>query len=264
MLHFQAKVEPPGSGPDHLSGAVMPTQDGTHRIISDPAHKRQFGYDLHVTPLGDGQTLRLTLAPLSRSGPGGASFDAIPSWTMLAPPRFPVVPVMRAGDTAAIDLLINPSTGQKIVEYLTVERGDLDPARVSQTAPRDFAVDDVELFLDRPRVYVNGKLIDATADSRGGIRAHTVWLFLPSMGTFIVSLWQEPGLGFEKAGMLQGQTMTFRSGSSEYRVECASSIAPGSGIYNLYVRYEPGSFNGRDSEFTIGGADKGAWLIRKH
>jgi hypothetical protein len=263
IVRFLAKVEPPGGGPERLPGGVMPTQDGTHRVISDAAHKRQFGYDLHGVLSSDGQTLRVTLGPLTRAGKGGGSFEVEPGWTLIAPPKFPVVPVMHVGDVAAVELLINPATGQKVVEYLSLERADLDPGHVSKTPPRDFGVDDIELMLDRPRVWLNGKLLEATADSSGGIRAHTLWLFLPGEGTFVVSLWPEPGLGFQKAGMLQGSTMTFRKGASEYRVECASPIAPGSGVYNVYLHHEPASANGRDKEFAIGGADKGAWLIRK-
>jgi hypothetical protein len=170
---------------------------------------------------------------------------------------------MRAGDVAAIDLLVNPATGQKVVEYLSVERADLDPNRITKTPPRDFGLDDVELFLDRPRVFANGKLLEYTADSRGGIRAHAVWLFLPGEGTFVVSLQPEPEHDFLKAGMLQGSTMTFRNGPTEYRVECASPISPGSGAYNIYLHFEPGTRNGNSSTFSIGGADKGAWLVLK-
>jgi hypothetical protein len=260
IVRFLVKVEPPGTGPAQLSGSVIPTSDGTHRVINDAAHKRQFGYDLHATLMGDGQTLRLTLGPLTQ---GHGSFDVNPSWTLIAPPSFPVVPVMRAGDAAAIDLLVNPATGQKVVEYLSVERADLDPIHITKASPRDFGLDDVELFLDRPRVFINGKLLEYTADSRGGIRAHAVWLFLPDVGTFVVSLQPEPGHDFLKAGMLQRSTMTFRNGSSEYRVECASPIAPGSGVYNIYLHFEPGARNGNSSKFTIGGADKGAWLVHK-
>jgi hypothetical protein len=263
IVRFLAKVEPAGNGPAQFPGGVMPTADGTHRIISDAAHKRRFGYDLHVLPLGDGQTLRLTFGPLTNIGQPRGAFEIEPGWSLIAPPAFPVVPVMRVGDVAAIDLLINPTTGQKIVEYLSVERANLDPTRIVKTTPRDLGIDDVELFLDRPRVWVNGKFLESTADSRGGIRAHALWLFLPGEGTFVIGLWPEPGLGFQKAGMVQGSAMTFRNGASEYRVECASPIAPGSGIYNVYVHFEPGSRNGRESEFTIGGADKGAWLVRK-
>jgi hypothetical protein len=238
----------------------MPTSDGTHRLINDPAHKRQFGYDLRGVLLGDGQTLQITLGPLT---PGRGSFEVNPGWTLIAPPSFLVVPVMHAGDTASIDLLVNPSTGQKLVDYLSVERADLDPTRITKTPQRDFGLDDVELFLDRPRVFINGKLLEYTADSRGGIRAHAVWLFLPGEGTFVISLQPEPGHDFLKVGMLQGSTMSFRNGSSEYRVECASPIAPGSGVYNIYLHFEPGARNGKNSTFMIGGADKGAWLVHK-
>jgi hypothetical protein len=257
IIRFQAKVEPASAGPGLLSGGVTPTPDGTHRTISDAAHKRKLGYDLHAEMLGDGQTLRITLGPLTPA----KQLEA--GWTWIAPPSFPVVPVMRAGNSAAIDLLVNPATGQKVVEYLTVERADLDPTRVAKTPPRDFGVDDVELFLDRPRVWINGNLLQASVNFGGAIRAHTLWLFLPGEGTFVIALLPEAGRGFPKAGMMQGSTMTFRNGSSEYRVECGSAIAPGSGIYNVYLHYEPGARNGRNSEFMIGGADKGAWLVSR-
>jgi hypothetical protein len=263
VLHFSAKMEPPGTGPEQLHGGVIPTADGTHRVINDAAHKRQFGYDLHAVLLGDGQTLRLTFGPLTSVGKQRGSFEIEPGWTLIAPPKFPVVPVMHVGDVAAVDLLINPATGQKVVEYLSLERPDSDFTAALKEPPRDFGVDDVELLLDRPRVWRNGSLLQSTADFRGGIRAHTLWLFLPGEGTFVVSLWPESGLGFQKAGMLQGRTLTFRSGSSEYRVVCANPVAPGSGVYNVYLHRDPAAPNGRDTEFTIGGADKSAWLIRK-
>jgi len=258
IVRFSAKIEPPGSGPAHLSGGVMPFGDGTHRAISDAAHKRKFAYDLHGTLLPDGQTLQLTLTALTGSP---RLVEIEPGWSLVPLRNLPVVPSLRAGDTAAVDLLVNPTTGQKVVEYLTVERAELDPTRISRNPPRDFGIDDVDLFLDRPRAWVNGKFLEATANGSGGIRAHALWLFLPGEGTFVLSLW--PEAGFQKAGMLEGHTMTFRNGASEYRVECASPIAPGSGLFNLYLHYEPGAHNGRASEFSIGGADKGAWLIRK-
>jgi len=255
IIRFQAKVEPEGTGQARLSGGVAPTSDGTHRTISDPAHKRKLGYDLRAELLGDGQTLRITLGPLTKAS------QLEPGWTWIAPPSFPVVPMMRAGNTAAIDLLVNPATGQKVVEYLSVERADLDPTRVAKNPPRDFSMDDVELLLDRPRVWINGNLLPSSANSGGAIRAHALWLFLPGEGIFVISLWPEQG--FAKAGMLQGSVMTFRNSSSEYRVECASPIAPGSGVYNVYLHHEAGARHGRTSEFMIGGADKGVWLIRK-
>jgi len=32
---------------------------------------------------------------------------------LLAPPKYPVIPNLKVGDTVALDLLVNPATGQK-------------------------------------------------------------------------------------------------------------------------------------------------------
>src|SRR5690348_3346495 len=79
IVRFDATIEPKGAGAGRLPGGVTPTSDGTHRIITDAAHKRKFGYDLHATLLSDGQTLRIALGPLSGDRPGH-SFQIEPGW----------------------------------------------------------------------------------------------------------------------------------------------------------------------------------------
>jgi hypothetical protein len=249
IVRFQARLEPAGNGPQELPGGVAPGGDGARRYFTDTAHKQKFSYDLHGELLPDGQTLRLTVERPTQSA--GSTHTGL-GWTRISN--------LRAGDTAAIDLLVNPNTGQKVVEYLTVERAALDPSRVAKEPPRDFSIDDVELVLDSPRVWANGKLIESSANFGGGIQARMLWLWVPDEGTFVVSLWPESGHEFHKAGMMQGNTMTFRNGSSEYRVECDKPIAPGSGIYNVYLHWEPAP---RDRQFNIGGTDKGRWISRK-
>jgi hypothetical protein len=253
IIRFQAKVEPAGTAPQYLPGSVTPTAGGTQRFIRDAEHKRELGYDLRGKL--EGESLRITLAPLTTQ-----SLVRQAGWSFMSPPKLPAVPPMRAGDIARVDLLINHATGQKIVEYLTVERAALDPARIAKEPPRDFTVDDVELDVNGPRVWVNGKLMESSANFAGGIRAYTIWFFLPGEGTFVVALAPQAGHEFHKAGMMQGNTMTFRNGASEYRVECSSSIAPGSGIYNVYLHYEAGTH--RNTEFSIGGTGKGGWFSR--
>ena len=249
IVRFQAKLEPAGKGPREFPGGVAPTADGAHRYFTDTAHKQKFSYELHGELLPDGKTLRLTVDRPTQSA-GSSKTDL--GWTRISN--------LHAGDTAAIDLLVNPNTGQKVVEYLTVERAALDPSRVAKEPPRDFTLDDIELVLDSPHVWVNGRLIESTANMSVAIQARTLWMWVPDEGTFVVSLWPEPGHEFRKAGMMQGNTMTFRNGSSEYRVECAKPIAPGSGIYNVYLHSEPPA---RDRQFNIGGTDKGRWISRK-
>ena len=51
-----------------------------------------------------------------------------PSWTPIALLKYPLVPDVRAGDTVAIDLLENPTTGQKVVDYLVFKRSNATAA----------------------------------------------------------------------------------------------------------------------------------------
>jgi len=103
---------------------------------------------------------------------------------------------------------------------------------------------------------------DAT-QSRGGITAHTLWLYLHGTSPVTISLWPHPERGFQKAGVLHGSTVSLHLGSSHFSVECSSAIAPGSGLYNVYVQLDPAR-PGRNEPFSFGGSDKGAWLTRKH
>lgn len=256
-LRFAARVEPAGSSTGKFSGGVMPTARGVHRLISDIADKQELGYDVLLEPLVDGQTMQLTFKPLNVT----PDVPIEPGYKLLPPPKFPVGPVMHVGDTVALVLLVNPFTHQKLVDYLSLYPAGADEKQARKSV-QDFTVNDVQLNLDRPRVWVNGKLFEDDSQSKGGITAHALALYLAGNGAFVISLWPDPRLNLQKAGMLDGNTLTFRAGSSEYRVECASNIAPGTGIYNVYVHHDP-AWARKDTHFEIGGADNAAWLIRK-
>lgn len=256
-IRFVTRVEPPGQNArGHLPGAVITDAGRAHHIINDPAHKRSFGYDLRLEPSADGNAVQLRIEPLKFSPE--LKYSVEPGWTLLAPPKYPVIPNLKVGDTVALDLLVNPATGQKIVDYLTLQRSG------GVAAPHDFSLADVELFLNQPRVRVNGKLVEATATYQNGVSGTVVWLYLAGHGRFVVSLFPNEKLGFQKNGVTSADTLTFREGATEYRVECASAIAPGSGPYNLYVVHETGwRARGMEEPFMIGAADKAEWVVGK-
>ena len=256
-VQFVTRVEPPGENPrGRLPGAVITDAGRAHHIINGPAHKRSFGYDLRLEPSADGNTVQLRIEPLKFSPEQKYSVE--PGWTLLAPPKYPVIPNLKVGDTVALDLLVNPATGQKIVDYLTLQRSG------GAAAAHDFSLADVELLLNQPRVRVNGKLVEATATYRAGVSGAVVWLYLAGHGRFVASLFPNEKLGFQKNGVTSAETLTFREGATEYRVECASAIAPGSGPYNLYVVHETGwRAGGMEEPFMIGAADKAEWVVGK-
>ena len=248
-VQFATKMEPRGNVVERFPGAVAPTKDGVvHRMISDRPNRRQFGYDLRLDLLPAPQTVRLRIEPLTVLGaPAG--------WTLLAPSKYPVISPVRIGETVAFDLLVNPVTSQKIVEYLTLRSNAFERLRAAGT-PSDFSPADVNLTIENPRIWMNGKFEEATADNSDGIAAHILWLFLPE-GAFEISLWPEPALGFQKAGVVASKTLTFHDGSSEYRLESSAQIVPGEGLYNVYVLRDPdwGPGPGK-AGFSLGGAGK--------
>ncbi len=250
-VRFLTKVEPQGNSASRLPGAIIVDNGRIHHLIQDDATKRSFGYDLRLEPNSDLTSVQLYIEPMQFTP--GHEVSANAGFTMMALPRYPVIPKVRVGDTVAVSLLVNPSTGQRVMDYLTV-------TRAVETPPHDFTLADVELLLDRPRVEIDGKLVEAGTDFPMAIRAAWLWLYIEGRGRFIVSLFPNEKLGFSKNGQTFGNTLTFRAGSSEYRVESRTPIAPGPGAYNLYVLHQP-TWHGTRDAFTIGGVDRPESII---
>ncbi len=254
-VHFVTKVEPPGEFPRaHLPGAIFTENGRVHHIIEDAAHKRAFAYDLRAEPGADENTIQIHIEPMKLSKPGLYTVES--GWTLLELPKYPVIPKVKVGDTVALDLLVNPATGQKIVDYLTV-------VRRADGEAHDFMLPDIEMTLNHPRVMVNGKLAESTAHFQSGISGQVVWFYLAGHGRFILSLLPDAKGWSQKHGVVSGNTLTFRAGPAEYRVECDGPIAPGSGPYNLYTIYEPDWRIGAMEPFMLGAAGKAEWVIGK-
>jgi hypothetical protein len=251
-IRFETKIEPPGT---LLPGGVIAGPDRAHHIINDAAHKRAFGYDIGLDPAPNGQTAQIRI---ERWNPAASkvTFDA--GWTFLELPKYPVIPNVKVGETVALDLLVNSSTGQRVVDYLTLQRhGDID----LRSAPHDFTVADAKLTLAEPRVFLNGKL--EAEESSGGMSGAVTWLYLEGHGRFVLSLIPNDKLGFVRNGVVSRNGLLFHDRGAEFRVECDSRIAPGSGTYNLYVRQEREWRPGNGAPFRFGSADSAELVVGK-
>ena len=236
-IRFTPKVEPDRDhASNDLGGTVIDLKGGVvgQRFIDDPVHKLTFGYDVRLEPSADTRTAQIRIEPLH-----AAQHAVQNGWTQFGIPaglpKYPVIPGLHVGDTVALDLLINPATGQKIVDYLTLVRQP-----VPEVA-HDFSLADVQLFLDRPRIAVNRNPLELepAVKFQGSAAGTVVWLYLEGHGRYMLSLVRDDKTGFKKAGTATGTTLTFRDGNSDFRVDCESPVAPGPGLYNLYVKHEP-------------------------
>jgi hypothetical protein len=234
----------------NLGGGTIGGEGTIHRLMWDRRQRVYFGYDVAIEPLAEPNTYRMTFRELTLSSDDAHVLGGDPSsWTPLPAPDWggPAVRTVRAGEILALDLLTNNSTGQKIVDYVTVQAPSAKPTAdpwhadfIYETgAPRDFRSDDAALEIRLPEVSVNGNL--GTSAATTGVVAYgaAVWFYLPSHGRFVLTLTPHPDLGFRSAGEIRGSTLTFTSGNDTFNLVSSGRIAPGSGPFNLYVLHEP-------------------------
>lgn len=203
-----------------------------HRNWEDSEQKVYLGYDLSIVPGSTPHTFQLHISPLSLTSKQMQRDWA--TWTQRSLTKYPVIPEVRVGDTVAIDILANPTTGQKMVDYLTLQHtGPPVPP-----SPHDFSLSDVGLIVSDPRLSVDGKPVEATAHFAGRISGPTVWFYLKGHGRFALSLFGQPDPRFREAGEVSDKILTFREDGSEYRIECSRRIAPTPGQFNIYVFHD--------------------------
>ena len=245
------KTVPPSSGLKQKFKALPPrTQslpDGPiffSRVFLDPVTHSYFGYELFVEQPQPG-TYRATFGKLGVSQLDLAGEGKITTldWVLLALPEIPQPRLIHAGDTLSIDVFIDNSTGEKLVDEISViprvTKTIFIPspimalrAPVTVIGPaRDFSPGDAELQLDLRAITLNGF---RERSNWHPVRGTLVWVYIPDHGRFILSLSPRPGLDFKPTGEIRGAAVTFTVGDDTVSLECVSPIAGTDSAYNLY------------------------------
>ena len=124
-VEITTHLEGQGDSKALLGGGIMLDQSNVihrHLSVQDSMH---YGYDLVVEPIAGTLQFKVSFQPLDpktvqhlrdkRSGRDpGQDFEVSPL------PRYPDPQVVSAGDVLALDILINPQTGMKIVDRIKV------------------------------------------------------------------------------------------------------------------------------------------------
>jgi hypothetical protein len=237
-ISYETRLEPPTPPISKFCSGTLTENNVIKRHLCDFAQKRYFGYDLTMEAVGDGG-FRLAFSPLTITPQKMEEiFRDTKGWTQLPLPQNPVTQILRSGETLALDLFVNPSTGQKIVEYIKIQSGE-GRTLTASGPPRDFSAEDGWIEISAPRLKINGTPVPATTDYRGGVGGSPVWIYLSGRGRFVFSLAPRLDLGFQKAGEIRGSTMTWRWGSDEFSMNTNRRIAPGEGVYTVYVFNDP-------------------------
>lgn len=242
-VRFEAFVEPAASSEAYhgLGGGVSTARNAlVHRFFFNKDGNIFFGYDLRVERQSGSDHFRVSVTPLTVDASRLRLLRLTASASNLPLPRYPAPQVVREGEVIQLDLLVNPGTGQKVYDRIKVagSQSGLGPERRAQQ-PRDFTLQDVELSLMSPEVYINGSVAPGTTGDRGGIRGAVPWIYLPGRGRFIMALAPAAGYDFRYAGVIADQRIAFQIGPDQYEIRTTGQVAPASGQWNLYVLHEP-------------------------
>jgi len=310
---FTSKTEPGGSVRQSVGSIeVGGGSNVIHRAFVDGDRGVYFGYDLIVEPHNEKEGFKLTFKPLSTKpsklarqvaagqinlkqgtamGVGGTvssggqpKTDHLIPLTALELPEYPGPQFVQEGDTLALDVLVNPQTGVKIIDLIKVANvedrqlksvngsgGNINQASImsENQTPADFTVDAIELKLTASDLLINGRSASSEKGSSGyGVTGTLIWFYMPNHGRFILSLTPREGYNFQKAGTIQRNKINFTFGGNQYDwISSSPILAIGSRPWNLWVlhdpEYRPDVTLTREYPFEVGSVERVEYLIKK-
>jgi hypothetical protein len=215
-----------------------------HRVLQDAGGRFVFGYDLWVAPNPAARKFNVVVRPMdpqfeNKLRAGNPAEGKPPQAEVISTfPQATGPQTLDDGDAFSLDLLINQSSGIKIVDVVrvTFDRSSFwnDP----RVMPRDFTLDAVELTIKDYRLLINGNVV-STAKSKRECSGTLLWFYLPNRGRFIFSLVPRAGYEFQKVGVIEDNRIEFTVNDNHYEWLSSSPILPGGGSWNVWVLHDP-------------------------
>jgi len=220
-------------------------QDHTiHRVLEDGLGRPVFGYDLWISSTPVPKQFRIVIRPLDpqfeikfrQREP--ASQRANQTEEIATVPEASAQQTLVDGDAFSLDLLVNQSTGVKIVDVVKVafDRSKLDEG--DPRTPRDFTLDALELSVRNHRLLINGE-VAAASKSTSITSGALLWFYVQDRGRFIFSLVPREGYDFQKIGVVEENRIEFTFDGERYEWLSAVPFVGGRGRWNLWVLADP-------------------------
>ena len=181
---------PGANGWSTTSAEALFESNTIRRVFVDSGGSLYFGYALVVEPLAGSRQFRVSVRPLSPEDEtelrARKTFQGLrihPSYSPEGLSRSAAPQVIADGDAFALDVLVNPRTGEKITDHVAVSSDEATLLEATTAAaggggePRDFTLADVELKVSNYQLLVNGELV-AAANRAGAVSGPVIWFHL--------------------------------------------------------------------------------------
>jgi hypothetical protein len=232
-------------------------QDMVFRVVRDRDNKDLFAYNLEASRGSSPDTVMIRIDPVNPFG------DALPSRPSSGP-HLPTVaavrefPNVKIGEVVTLDILFNPSTGEKIYDVLRPLTGEPGHLEVTPGRLRE------EISLRDITVKVNGRTAPASASWMVG---RAMRIDIPGHGAYVIAIHEPhvpPIYAFAAAGEAEGKTARWKIDGDRVEITSGTNVLTQASSGVLWI-YHDGHFRSQDQPNTVKvqTADSADWLIPK-
>lgn len=242
-------------------------QDMVDRLVIDRDNNGLFGYNLEASRGSSPDTVMIRIDPLNpameadmlkwqTANPRAPHFPGTHIPTVAAVREFPNVKI---GEVVTLDILVNPSTGEKIYDVLVPLLGPSGgPLSVTSSRSRE------EISLRDITVKVNNRTVPASASWMVG---PAMRIDIPDHGAYVIAIHEPrvpPIYAFTAAGGAEGKTARWKIDGDTVEITSATNVLTQASSGVLWV-YHDGHFRPQDQPNAVKllTADSADWLIPK-
>jgi hypothetical protein len=242
-------------------GPGVGSQDLVNRVILDRANNILFVYNLEASRGASADTVRIRIEPISAATEAGMLKDAArPGRPRFSGAHLPTVAGVREfavkiGEAVTLDILHNPSTGEKIYDVLRpISSSSPVMSITSVAAPETISLKQISIRL-------NGRTMSAPASF---IIGSAVRIDIPRHGTYVVAAYDphkaSPDHGFAAIAHADGKTLSWALGGDRVEITSSTNVLTRAGTGVLWVYHDP---HYQPDVVGLQSADTVDWLLPK-
>jgi hypothetical protein len=209
------------------------SQDLVNRVVIDRAGNILFAYNLEASRGAASGFLKIRILPISPASEAiiikSSGMDGKPRFTGAHLPTVAAVrefPVVRMGQAVTLDILQNPSTGEKIYDVLRPVNASA-PVMSVESVPAQQTI-----LLNRVAIRVNGKPMAAPASL---VMGEVIRIDIPRYGAFVLVASDPHRANFTKTARADGKTLTWTTGADRFEITSAANVLTQSDLGELWV-----------------------------
>jgi len=242
-------------------GPGVGSEDLVNRVVRDRANNILFVYNLEASRGARRDTVKIRIEPISPASEAGMLKYEASHGRPFPGAHLPTVAGVREfaavkiGEAVELDILYNPSNGEKIYDVLRPIIGSSPVMSVSSVPTPE------TISLKQIAIRVNGRAVPAPASF---IIGSAVRIDIPRYGIFVVVTYDphdvSPNHGFAATAHADGKTLSWATGRDRVEITSGTNVLPRSGKNMLWMYHDP---HYQPDVVGLQAADTVDWLLPK-